>query len=254
MSSYQYAGNNLVFFTDKNGDYIYDDGEQYKFSDGMLYWLDADRNWVEHVPEAGSFLETIFNALQEIYELSDISGGDSGGGFGQDFLNYFNNENIKASIYKFQKSRLRPEGNYHYRGNIKIDVELAKLIKAYTGNKKFEGMDLFLVLAHELAHALSFNIVAQEMRQTTWVNTPDGESLPIDEIFAVIVENQLRLQAGLPIRTHYMGSTDNPTLFEQSRIYDVNKNTGQFELTKPAQNYYNNYKKSLINNGIQWNY
>ncbi len=255
LTPYQYAGNNPVYFIDKNGEYIYiwDEGKGYKFDGGKLFGKDENGNWAVHTPEAGSFLDQVYTGLKQMYEFD--TGADSGGSgdsFSNWFLNLFNNDNINANIKKeFARKGKDKRGAFHDNGYIYLDLEITKKIKAFTENGRFEKMDLFLIVAHELAHALSYNVISKDVRQKEWFVT-EKERVSIDEIFAVGMENYLRGERNLPLRTHYIGPNNDPSLFEKSRIYNKNKETGQFEMTTAALQIFNNYKKSIQQIGIQW--
>lgn len=259
MTPYQYAGNTPTYFIDKNGEYIYvyDEGQTYKFDAGKLYAKGEDGNWAEHTPKAGSFLEQVYMELKSMYEFSTGGGGtgDGGNSFSSWFIGLFNNDNINVNIKNndIARNSEKFKGNKQLSGSILIDIYLAKLVEMYTANKKFEKADLQIVLFHELAHALSFNLIDKSQINYKWIDVP-GRSKPIsiDEVFATIVENQFRSERNLPLRTHYLGKRTDPTTFEKSRIYNQNKETGQFEMTIPALNIFNNYKKSIQNKGIQW--
>ena len=258
VTPYQYAGNTPTYFIDENGEYIYvyDKGIKYKFDNGTLYAPAEDGGWEEHTPAAGSFLDSVFTELKSMYEFST---GGSGGGNGEAgnsfsswFIGLFNNDNINAYI-KQESSKAKMKGAFEQNGFVYLDFEtIEKRAKAYTTNAKFEQIDLFLVIAHELAHALSYNLINEKVRKAEWFKVP-GQTIIIDEFFAVGIENYFRAERqSTPIRTHYLGKGFDDTTFQKSRIYDQNKNTGQFEMTTQALNIFNNYKKSLQHKGIQW--
>ncbi len=251
LTPYQYAGNNPVYFIDKNGEYIYiwDEGKGYKFDGGKLFGKDENGNWAVHTPEAGSFLDQVYTALKQMYEFDTGDGsGGSGGSFSNWFLNLFNNNDYNVEIFqKFGKPRTNHDSGI-------INISLKQIVEVYTANKKFEKSDLLLVIAHELGHALSCYTVNKNGIDQTWLETKEFVAKR-DEIFAMIVENIIRSEFNIAKRTHYLGpnvKNDSPSTFERSRIYNENKETKQFELTPQALQIFNDYKKSIQNQGIKW--
>src|SRR5690606_41884948 len=96
--------------------------------------------WVEHTPEAGSYLETIFNALQEVYALSDISGeGGGAGSFGQEFLNYFNNN--KNNVTLFNTTDIPP---FLQRQLDRRNQEIKSSVTLNLGNWAYIALDMNL--------------------------------------------------------------------------------------------------------------
>src|SRR5690606_5677833 len=239
MTPYQYAAINPVVFVDVNGDYIYihdrDTGIDYKYSYGKLY-AKVEGVWKEHTPEAGSCLEFVLTALNNIYDMtSDSSGGD--GGAGSWLLGMFENNTINTYIYKGSKYEMS-----HSYGDITAGF-FEKTLGEFMTNQGFSPIDFHIALAHELAHALSFNLINSSIREQVWYNRPNSEhSVKIDEIFATIIENNIRAEQNVPLRTHYQDKgtfENNPTLFEKSRILDQNN-----QPTIEAMQHLNKYKES----------
>ncbi|MDN3706032.1 hypothetical protein QW060_02675 [Myroides ceti] len=184
--------------------------------------------------------------MTDIYKASK-GGGNSSNSFGAWFLSLFENDKINVDIKESFTRKIR-----HTKGE--ISVSLKREVELFTSNKKFEKVDLFIAIAHELAHGLSYNYINKAQIDYNWLNTTVGNAT-VDEVFATIIENYIRGENKTPIRTHYFGpkiKSNEPSIFEQSRIYNEDPKTGQFELTVPALNIYNNYKKSFQNKGIQW--
>src|SRR5690606_7837579 len=82
VTPYQYAANNPVVFVDVNGDYIYimdpTTRMEYRYSQGKLYER-IEGEWKEYTPEAGSFLESMVDTLNDIYNMTSGSSGGGGG-------------------------------------------------------------------------------------------------------------------------------------------------------------------------------
>jgi hypothetical protein len=81
---------------------------------------------------------------------------------------------------------------------------------------------LWLDLGHELAHVQDFILNGNINFVTTWVEnpTPPNEPIPEAEKYATHIENIMRAQAGLPLRTHYASQGSGG--YEPTRIIDSN--------------------------------
>jgi len=246
MTTYQYAGNNPVVFVDVNGDYIYiwdsEKREYLKFENGKLYGQDKNGGYtIETTATSGSFAEVVYQNLMEIYNFTTSSGG----GNGRWFLNLFNNNIFNVDIHN------GPNG--HTAGQI----DLSSIFPSFfTTENKFQETDFFIALAHELAHALSAKLSFNSIRNEVWVDNIPGENpqAKFDEIFAVYMENMIRSEHNIPLRTHYGTESiqkTSPEKFEELRILEQNENNN-FQLTPKANEILNNYKKSLPLNGIEW--
>src|SRR5690606_18211979 len=130
----------------------------------------------------------------------------------------------------------------HSRGNIELGLFKETVDRVLT-DKGWSTIDYHLALAHELAHALSFNLMNSSVREQVWYNKPNSSKpVIIDEIFATMIENMIRAEQNMPQRTHYQNENtfkNNPTLFEQSRVLDQNN-----QPTIEAMQHLNKYKES----------
>ena len=84
--------------------------------------------------------------MTDIYKASK-GGGNSSNSFGAWFLSLFENDKINVDIKESFTRKIR-----HTKGE--ISVSLKREVELFTSNKKFEKVDLFIAIAHELAHGL----------------------------------------------------------------------------------------------------
>ncbi|SFO40007.1 RHS repeat-associated core domain-containing protein [Paenimyroides ummariense] len=252
MTPYQYAGNTPTYFIDKNGDYIYvwDEGKRdyLKFENGKLYEQDKNGGYtIETTATSGSFAEVVYQNLMQIYNFTTNAGGGSGGN-GRWFLNLFNNNQYNVNIHR---------SDYGENGYRHGEINLSGIFpNFFTTENKFQGTDFFIPLTHELAHAFSAQLSFNNFRHEVWVDNIPGNNpqAHFDEIFAVFIENMIRSEHNIPLRTHYGTESiqkSSPEKFEELRILEQNENNN-FQLTPKANEILNNYKKSLPLNGIEW--
>jgi RHS repeat-associated protein len=216
INPYQYTANNPVKFIDVNGDYIYiyENGTGYRYDKGKVYSQDDKGKYNECSPVSGSYLEQIVSALTSITGGNDKS-------FGSHFLNLFSNDNINVNVKINNSSAANTrDRNVFQSGDRTVYTSSNQVVNTQTS----EGLiasDFSTTLFHELGHAFSFNIFNSTIRSDTWfsVNTANGnKDVSNDEVFAVWVENKLREEKGLPIRTHYVTNQDG-SIHKQSEIF-----------------------------------
>lgn len=254
MTPYQYAGNTPTYFIDENGEYIYvyDKGIKYKFDNGKLFGRDNEGNWAEHTPEAGSFLETVFEQLTLMYEFSTGGGGTGGGGnsFGKSLLNMFNNENYNVHIENsndLPASHSKKGETFHTpvsRNGVTKSKIYLNVIGDFSAMLEYAGFsqyDLMFVIGHELGHSLSY-LYGVSIRENTWLTTPDKQNVRVDEIFGIFIENQLRSQFNQPLRINNFNWGEHPQeTMRQGSIIPIN---GQL-LGTDINTILNDYKKSI---------
>ena len=258
LTPYQYAGNNSVYFIDKNGEYIYiwDEGKQYKFDGGKLFGQGENGEWTLYTPKAGSFLEQVYTALKQMYEFDTGDGSSGGGSFSKSFLNYFNNETNNVVIFNIS-SIPRLVQRYLDKAGVKVNetITLSMGSWAYVGldmklsnyyyfgsNNKLNRSLLSQIIIHELGHAL-LRINSIELGTQSWVTEANTKS----EVFASYIENKFLNERNIPLRSNYFTPDQGKIFFESSLLLPSFNpiNLGNESAIKNLQ-ILNNFKQGLI--------
>jgi len=136
---------------------------------------------------------------------------------------------------KVTNPRYKEKNAFNAAGNTIITYfNQSDLIPTENG---FEAINknFFITLGHELGHAQShfmYGAVKDEIWYTQY--GPDGNPQEVrkDEVYATFIENKLRKENGLPLRTHY--STESKfKVNENSRI--LHKVKGNWIMTPDAK-------------------
>ncbi len=200
-SSFVYAGNNPIKFIDINGDSIYiaHRGEAIKYSNGKVTDAKTGQDYTgKYTNKKGNlkgFFKKAVNGLDKI---------KNGGSSGKKLINTLDKSSQKVLI---QKGNNKAQGTRAYWDPSDLD-----------GGQDVTGTTArppFIALAHELAHVQD-KIEDGTVDFTQWFSV-DGKSVPEAEKYATDIENRIRSENGLSLRSNYTNANH-----PQGRLLDKN--------------------------------
>jgi RHS repeat-associated protein len=186
FSNYSYGANNPVLMIDVNGDSLWITNstgflglggkETIRYEDGNLYNKDGSA----YTGKVKGFLSKTVNALDE---ASTLSAGDN-------MVNELQSSTQNVTVVRsFEGNSYEPGTN-----TVKFDPS------SKNGGVNTRGgteRPTFIGLGHELAHGLD------DVRGTLNLGRIPGQTFRYAEHFSTHIENQMRAEHGLPLRTHY---------------------------------------------------
>ncbi len=209
MTPYQYAGNTPTYFIDRDGEYIDindpNGKDKYRYQNGVTQKRQSDGTYktIDGSEQLSDFVLEMIAALDCL---------EKSGKTGKGMIDAFSGDEKNVT---FEYNEGKGAKANHLTGIISLDPIFAN--KSWT-TEGYIDAPLFVILGHEMEHISSKNSSNSEMWYKPGVTK--------GEIGASHIENKIRSESGLPLRTHYGGNSNGA--FDESRLIDLQGNSIYF--------------------------
>jgi hypothetical protein len=167
-------------------------------------WKKHRRQYTAYAPDQGSFLEGILNGLNQLNKNAT----------GSDLLNFFANDDNTATIKQGDVNQADIESA---SGFVYLSTDFKGSLIPTEGGVTTNPF--WLDIGHELAHIQDVKVNGLVQAGSEWLKNPDNnEILYTSEKYATDMENKMRADAGMLLRTHYVRQGFGG--WEQSRILE----------------------------------
>ena len=206
MSPYNYCAGNPVKLVDPDGrsSFIWDSSEE---GGWIMYDYEHDKFYKElsvgniskdeYTPPQGSFLYSVRNDYRKLGETTT----------GQQMIEYFSDAKNEVRIIQSQnRSGCVKEEPHHVLFN-----EKGGDIIPTTSGTDGSNSPTWVILGYELAHKIDYDKRGKNVCNKEWFTFGWGsisEKIVESEKYATHIENKLRSEAGLPLRTHYIADAE----------------------------------------------
>lgn len=222
ISPYVYVANNPMKYTDPTGMWILlkNGDNSYRYENGQLYEeiMNAKTKKLEYrqyTPIQGSAIEGLFNGLNDLVANSKT---------GALIVDYFSNDQLNIGIQVSKNADI--QGNHvdlGAQGHPDIYMKTNFSGSMMPTERGIQQSPFWLDLGHELAHGVDWVSRGASAGSTQdGLMISSGDILKRTEIFATYMENNMRAESNIPLRTHYFTNTENtmgkgPLLIDNNR-------------------------------------